>query len=64
MSDIGPRDRLPGDSNLPGFLRKRSQIGAEKAVEERYPLLVATLGPLLRPSPQWPALAKLMNLPP
>jgi len=37
---------------------------AEKAVEERYPLLVATLGPLLRPSPQWPALAKLMNLPP
>ena len=36
---------------------------AEKAVEERYPLFVAILGPFLRPSPQWPALAKLMNLP-
>jgi hypothetical protein len=32
-------------------------------VQERYPPLVAILGPLLRPSPRWPALAKLMNLP-
>jgi hypothetical protein len=36
---------------------------AEKAIEERYPLFVAILGPFLRPSPQWPALAKLINLP-
>ena len=35
----------------------------EEAVEERYPLLVARLGPFLRPSPQWSALVKLMNLP-
>ena len=34
-----------------------------RAIEERYPPLVATLGPLLRSSPGWPALAKLMNLP-
>jgi adenylate cyclase len=36
---------------------------AERAIEERYPPLIAILGPLLRSSPQWPALAKLMNLP-
>ena len=35
----------------------------ERAIEERYPGLVAILGPFLRPSPQWPALAELMNLP-
>jgi len=35
----------------------------ERAIDERYPPLVATLGPLLRSSPGWPALAKLMNLP-
>jgi hypothetical protein len=36
---------------------------AVQAIEERYPPLVAILGPLLRSSPRWPALAKLMNLP-
>jgi len=35
----------------------------EQAIEERFPPLVAILGPLLRPTPQWPALAKRMNLP-
>jgi len=34
----------------------------EHAIEERYPRLVPILGPLLRPSPRWPALEKLMNL--
>jgi tetratricopeptide (TPR) repeat protein len=41
----------------------RAAEWAERAIEERYPPLVAILGPLLRPSPAWPALAKLMNLP-
>jgi eukaryotic-like serine/threonine-protein kinase len=35
----------------------------ERAIEDRYPRLVAILGPLLRSSPRWPALARLMNLP-
>ena len=41
----------------------RAAEWAEQAIEERYPPLVAILGPLLRSSPRWPALAKLMNLP-
>ncbi len=41
----------------------RAAEWAERAIEERYPPLVAVLGPLLRSSPQWRALAKLMNLP-
>lgn len=41
----------------------RAAEWAEQAIEERYPPLVKILGPLLRPSPRWPALAKLMNLP-
>jgi hypothetical protein len=36
---------------------------AERAIEERHPNLVTMLAPLLRPSPQWSASAKLMNLP-
>ena len=35
----------------------------ERAIEERYPRLVAILGPLLRSTPRWPALARMMNLP-
>jgi Flp pilus assembly protein TadD len=35
----------------------------ERAIDERYAVLVAKIGTLMRPSPQWPALAKLMNLP-
>jgi serine/threonine protein kinase/tetratricopeptide (TPR) repeat protein len=41
----------------------RAAEWAEQAIEERYPPLVAILGPFLRPTPRWPALAKLMNLP-
>jgi serine/threonine-protein kinase len=41
----------------------RAAEWAEHAIEERYPPFVAILGPLLRPTPKWPALAKLMNLP-
>jgi TolB-like protein/Tfp pilus assembly protein PilF len=41
----------------------RAADWAEQAIEEQYPLFVRILGPLLRPSPRWPALAKLMNLP-
>ena len=41
----------------------RAAEWAEHAIEERYPPLVAILGPLLRSSPRWAALAKLMNLP-
>jgi serine/threonine-protein kinase len=40
----------------------RAAEWAERAIEERYPRLVPILGPLLRSSPGWPALAKLMNL--
>ena len=32
-------------------------------VDPKFAPLVAILGPLLRSSPRWPALAKLMNLP-
>jgi serine/threonine-protein kinase len=35
----------------------------ERAIEDRYPRLVATFRPLLRSSPRWPALARMMNLP-
>jgi hypothetical protein len=35
---------------------------AGRAIEARYPLIVAVLGPL-RSSPKWPALAGMMNLP-
>jgi hypothetical protein len=42
---------------------ERAAEWTERAIEARYPLLVATLGPLLRSSPRWPALARMMNLP-
>ncbi len=35
----------------------------EQAVAERHPRFVAILGPFLRPSPIWPAVARMMNLP-
>jgi serine/threonine-protein kinase len=35
---------------------------AGRAIDERYPHAVFSLGPLLRPTPAWPALAKKMNL--
>jgi TolB-like protein len=41
----------------------RAADWAEHAIHERYPRLVPILAPLLRSSPRWPALAKLMNLP-
>jgi TolB-like protein/Tfp pilus assembly protein PilF len=41
----------------------RAADWAEQAIEERYPPFFRILGPLLQPSPRWPALAKLMNLP-
>jgi eukaryotic-like serine/threonine-protein kinase len=41
----------------------RAAEWAERAIENRYPLLVSILGPLLRQSPGWPALARMMNLP-
>ena len=41
----------------------RAAEWAELAIEERYMPLVQNLGPFLRSTPWWPALAKLMNLP-
>jgi len=41
----------------------RAADWAEQAIAERYPEFVKILGPLLRPSPRWPSLAKLMNMP-
>jgi serine/threonine protein kinase/Tfp pilus assembly protein PilF len=41
----------------------RAAEWAEQAIERREMQFVHNVGPLLRPSPQWPALTKLMNLP-
>jgi predicted Zn-dependent protease len=41
----------------------RAAEWAEQAIDERYPRLVPILGPLLRHSTRWPALARRMNLP-
>lgn len=41
----------------------RAAEWAERAIEARYPLIVAILGPLLGSSSRWPVLARLMNLP-
>ena len=40
----------------------RAAESAEQAIEERHPLLVRTLRPLLHSSPRWPALARMMKL--
>jgi tetratricopeptide (TPR) repeat protein len=40
----------------------RAAEWTERSIEARYPLLVATLGPLLRGTPRWPSLARMMNL--
>ena len=42
---------------------ERAAEWAERAIEERYPPLLRSLGPLLRSTRVWPALAKLMRLP-
>jgi len=36
---------------------------AEQSIAERFPEFLNVLGPLLRPAPSWPALARMMNLP-
>jgi len=41
----------------------RAAKWAELAVEQREMPFVQNLGPFLQPTPWWPALAKLMNLP-
>ncbi len=41
----------------------QAAVWAERAIEERHPLLIARLGPLMRQSAQWPGLARQMNLP-
>jgi tetratricopeptide (TPR) repeat protein len=41
----------------------RAAHWAQRSIDERFPPLVAVLGPLLRDTQHWPALAKLMNLP-
>ena len=40
----------------------RAAEWAARAIEERHPLLVRTLRPLLQSSPSWPALARMMKL--
>ena len=35
----------------------------ERAIDDRFPRLVAIFGPLLRSSRRWPAIARMMNLP-
>jgi hypothetical protein len=42
---------------------ERAAEWAERAIEERHPLLIVRLGPLMRSSPQWPELARRMRLP-
>jgi eukaryotic-like serine/threonine-protein kinase len=41
----------------------RAAEWAERAIDLRYPLLIALLRPLLGSTPVWPALARMMNLP-
>jgi serine/threonine-protein kinase len=41
----------------------RAAEWAGRAIEDRFPLLVPMLRPLLQQSPGWPALARMMNLP-
>jgi tetratricopeptide (TPR) repeat protein len=41
----------------------RAAEWTERAIDARYPLLVALLRPLLGSTPVWPALARAMNLP-
>ena len=41
----------------------RAAEWAARAIDLRYPLLVALLRPLLGSTPVWPALARMMNLP-
>ena len=41
----------------------RAAKWAELAIKQRDMPIVQNLGPFLRPTPWWPALAKLMNLP-
>jgi len=40
----------------------RAAEWTERAIEDRYPLLVPLLGPLLGSSSRWPAVARMMNL--
>lgn len=40
----------------------RAAEWAEHAIEERHPLLVRTLRPLIGSSPRWPVLARKMKL--
>lgn len=40
----------------------RAAEWAQRAIGERDPLLIATLSPWMRASPQWPSLIRLMNL--
>jgi eukaryotic-like serine/threonine-protein kinase len=41
----------------------RAAEWAERAIDSRFPLLVPILGPILRQTPVWPTLARMMNLP-
>jgi TolB-like protein/Tfp pilus assembly protein PilF len=42
---------------------EQAAVWAARGIAQRFPPLVYVLGPLLRPQPQWPALARLLNLP-
>jgi tetratricopeptide (TPR) repeat protein len=68
LQQLGPGDAYGAPTGLAVFHAlcgdfDRSVDWAERAIEERYPPLVAILRPFLQSSPRWPALAKLMNLP-
>ena len=41
----------------------QATLWGERAIAERYLEFLAVAGPLLRPAPSWPTLAKMMNLP-
>src|SRR5688572_4943997 len=41
----------------------RAAEWAARAIEERHPLLIRTLRPLLQSNPRWPTLARMMRLP-
>jgi DNA-binding response OmpR family regulator len=54
---LGKPDLILADLRLPDIQ------WAERAIEQRYMPLVQDLGPFLLPTPKWPALSRMMNLP-
>jgi len=65
IDDLKSGAACDASAGLAVFHALRAQVAqaaecAERACEERYPPLLGIVAPLLRPTPQWPALARRM----